>query len=1152
MRYMKAFLAASAATVAVVGPVATPVAAQQITSGVQGQVTDAEGNALTGARVIVTDTRTGSARTLTTDSSGNFRAGQLVPGGPYTVTATAGGFEGQTVENIFINISGDTSLAFNLDTSAQEATIVVTAARANVAQLAVGPGQSFNQEVLESFPSITRDVRDFIRIDPRVSLDRENEVDRISCLGGNDRSNTFTVDGIVQADVFGLNGTPFAARNSLPLPFDAVRETTIEFAPFDVEYSDFTGCAVNVITESGTNRFHGSAFFSFRNEDLRGDTVDGQDFIPAAFEEKRWGVSIGGPIVPDNLFFFFAYEETDLGDSNDLGPAGGGFANEANYVTQAQFDEFAQIARDVYGQDIGGYPRSLPESSVRYFGRLDWYVNEDHRLEATYQRLEETNVELDIGSQQLTGLNSFEDEGTVSDYYSLRFYSDWSDNFSTEVRLSRAEVGDVQGPVGGGEAQSANPIVRLAVGIPAVPGQTTQNGLLTTGPGIFRSANALDTRVDQMRITANLDAGDHQFKWGVEVNDLDVYNLFAINATGTLFFRGLDDFRNGIVASGDGSSPFASADDTVVGGFFGTNGGGVISATPTGDINEAAATFSRTIFSVFAQDDWQVTDQLSVLAGVRFQFYDGDAPRPNPQFSTRYGFSNALPFSSLDPQILPRIAATYEFDDYEGILQNSRLTGGVGVFSGGDPLVYFSNAFSNNGFSTGEGSTFDAECAGVVNPDGSFSVLSGGTFTGFPSCAVQAASNVASAGLADTQSTDLDFDIPSVLRANLGFQTNLNFGDGTGFFDNWQLQLDYIYSHFMDPIAFVDLSQTIDFREGLNGFTADGRPIYAAIDPTAPGCAAQLQTSGGFSPTWANVTADCFNTRRDDEIQLTNGRSYDSHVFSMSLAKQFDGGVFTENGSVFVAFGYAFTDSNNYSNVNSSTATSSYDENAAFDRQNPANSTSNYETRHNFTVAMNFTEEFVAGYDTQLAIFFNARSGRPFSLTFDGGGVFNDSSSGSDNALLYIPTDVNDPNVSPLSVQSEVAELVNYANRWDCSRDAAGTTIRRNTCREDWTYDMDMRISQELPGPGSWFGIADDRFEFFADIDNFLNLIDNSWNTFKTRGQFGDGQVVDVVDLDGIDDQGRYIISGFNPDDQQQISTTASAWRIQLGVRYEF
>ena len=153
---------------------------------------------------------------------------------------------------------------------------MVTGARAQVTQVAVGPGTAFDTETLEAFPSITRDVRDIIRIDPRVSLDRANEVDRISCLGGNDRSNTFTVDGIVQADVFGLNGTPFAARNSLPLPFDVIEQTSVEFAPFDVEYSEFTGCLVNVVTKSGENKFHGSAFYTYFDEGLFADEIDGR------------------------------------------------------------------------------------------------------------------------------------------------------------------------------------------------------------------------------------------------------------------------------------------------------------------------------------------------------------------------------------------------------------------------------------------------------------------------------------------------------------------------------------------------------------------------------------------------------------------------------------------------------------------------------------------------------------------------------------------------------------------------------------------------------------------------------------------------------------------------------------------------------------
>ncbi len=532
---------------------------------------------------------------------------------------------------------------------------------------------------------------------------------------------------------------------------------------------------------------------------------------------------------------------------------------------------------------------------------------------------------------------------------------------------------------------------------------------------------------------------------------------------------------------------------------------------------------------------------------MRVQWYEGSAPRENPNFIARYGFSNAVSFSDLDPVILPRLAFNYDLGN-EGFIHNTVLKGGVGIFSGGDPVVYFSNAFSNNGFSTGNGTSASSTCAGLLDGSGQFDVVTGGSFTGIPDCVIQAASAQSAGGLADTQSTDPNYKVPTVWRANLGIDTML--GSGMGFLDNWRLNLDYIYSHFVDPLNFVDLSQVVNPALGLNGYTVDGRPIYRAIDPTRAGCDATLQGTGGTPPTYTNVTAACFGTSRDDEIQLTNGPSYDSHIASLILSKNFDGGVFTDTGGTTVSFGYAFTDSDNFRNANSSTATSSYDESGEFDRNNPDVGTSNYETRHRFSFAVNFREQFMEDYATQLGLFFSAQSGRPYTLTFDGSGVFMDSASGSDNARLYIPTGINDPNLAPTSDPAAVAALIGYLNGISCDDGYEGRTIARNTCTEDWVYDLDMRISQELPGPGHFFGV-NDKFELFADFDNVLNMIDSSWNTQRSRGSFGDGQIVDLVD-GNFDALGRYVVTGFDPDDEQQINTSASVWRIQLGVRYSF
>jgi hypothetical protein len=261
-----------------------------------------------------------------------------------------------------------------------------------------------------------------------------------------------------------------------------------------------------------------------------------------------------------------------------------------------------------------------------------------------------------------------------------------------------------------------------------------------------------------------------------------------------------------------------------------------------------------------------------------------------------------------------------------------------------------------------------------------------------------------------------------------------------------------------------------------------------------------------------------------------------------------------------VNFGYAFTDSQNSRNNFSATATSSYDITAAFDRQNPAVSTSNFETRHNITATFNLREEFIDGYDTNFGIFFRARSGLPYSLTFDGGSVFNDSVSGTDNALLYIPTGPNDPFVSPAifngagvrtggSDPAAVAALINYLNTAEGAESCdftPGASIERNSCNQDWAFDVDLRFAQELPFIAKVAGLTNDKITLFADFQNFLNLIDENWNVLRTRPEF-----VDLVE-GGVDAQGRYIITDFAPDDQNFIAAGPSAWRIQLGVRYEF
>lgn len=1146
---MKSMYLMGAAAVVLMAPVAAE--AQQITSGIEGRVSDSAGAPVSGATVTITDTRTNSSRTLTTGESGRFALQNLTVGGPYTVTATAPGLEGQTVNDVNIAVQGNTSLTFQLQQGAGD--IVVTASRVNVVQLAVGPGTGFGQDVIDSAPSFDRDIRDVIRIDPRVTLDRDSSSgqDRISCLGGNDRSNAFTVDGISQGDLYGLNGNGFASRSSTPIPYSAIRQTSVEFAPFDVEYGQFTGCAINVITRSGGNKFHGSAFFEYSDNGLRGTKVANSSAAPVE-AQKNWGVSLGGPIIKDRLFFFGAYSHQETGYAFDFGPAGAGYPNETAGVTQADFDQVTTILKNVYGIDTGGLVRNLPYKNDRYFGRLDWQINDRHRLEGTYQHLDESTMKrgdiyTSTSSPTLTGANNFYNSGTKSDYYSARLYSDWSDSFSTEIRYAHSKIQDIQDPVGGGEAQFGNPIPRIIVG--------TYNsgiyGTINAGPDQYRTANDLRTTVDTATFIAKLSAGNHQFKFGGGFNQVGIFNLFVPNATATLVFANISDLQNGILSNGNRFTFYGSSV---------TNGqsvGAYGNYAATGDVNDAAAAFTRTIFSAFAQDDWQISDNLSMVAGLRIDWYDGGRPGFNPNFFARYGRSNSIGFSNLGPSIMPRVAFTYDAGDF-AVFSRSKFRLGAGLFSGGDPLVWFGNAFQNNGITYSEGSLLSSACSGLSTP---VSVVSGGTFTGVPACLETAGSSDAARGLGDTQSIDPNIKTPSVLRVNLGWDTDLDFAPG-GFFSGWHMKVDYIYSRFINPFGLSDLSQTIDFRKGLNGYTIDGRPIYAAIDPTVAGCNATL-VSANPNPVYNNVTTACFSTGRDDELMLTNTDGYTSQSASFILTKHANSGIFTSGGAFDFSIGYAYTDGHDRRAMTSSTAGSNYDVTAAFDRQNPAEGRAIYSNTHSIALRTVFTEELFGDLKTKLGLTFTAHSGRPYSLTFSGGSVFNDSASGSDNALVYIPTGAGDPNIAPEVKDSSGAHvsgsygdaaqaLSDYARTLNCAKKYIGKSIARNTCDNDWYFDLDLTFSQELPGPGRLFGLKD-KIRVYATVDNFLNMLDKNWNVLRQRHYAG---LQDIASISGIDSQGRYIISGFNGASSiaadNQLNTNASVWRVKLGVSYNF
>ena len=494
--------------------IAAPAAlqAQETTSAMRGTVLGADGTPAEGAVVRVTDTRTGNSRTATTSASGQFTLGGLRVGGPYTVQVEAEGFAPQTVTDIGLAL-GDTYTFTVALTPEQVEEIVVTASALQSVQVALGPSATFSLADLQDAPAINRNINDVIAIDPRVYVD-EAFNDSVQCGGASSRFNALTVDGVRLSDNFGLNSNGYPTER-MPFPYDAIDQVAVELAPFDVMYGGFTACNINAVTKSGTNEFHGSVFYDYYDDSLTGDELEGDAIDPGTFDQKRYGLSIGGPIVRDRLFFFAAYEKLEGINIFSRGPADSSSGTPVLGVTQAQLDRIQQIARDVYGYDPGGIPPSLPVEDEKYLLKFDWNINDDHRAAYTYSYNDGfNNNESDGSSNEFEFLNHLYERGSELKSHVGQLFSSWGENFTTELRVSYQELDNRQIPLGGtdfGEVQI------LTFNDPDGPGPISpQSATVYLGADDSRHANKLYYETSNYKLAGTYTLGDHVITCGYE------------------------------------------------------------------------------------------------------------------------------------------------------------------------------------------------------------------------------------------------------------------------------------------------------------------------------------------------------------------------------------------------------------------------------------------------------------------------------------------------------------------------------------------------------------------------------------------------------------------------------------------------------------
>ncbi|MCF6434307.1 TonB-dependent receptor [Pseudoalteromonas sp. MMG022] len=1060
--------------------------ASDTSSAMRGKITTPSGDAAANVKVTVIHEPTGTVSTFTTNESGAFIAKGLRVGGPYRVVLDSDKFSDAQLDNIFLEL-GDTHRIVNqLEPLQQVEKIEVTGYK--IVQQAGGSNSVFGADTIANVPSFNNDIKDVARLNPLASINGNGE---LSIAGGNPRTNGLTVDGIGQNDDFGLNYGGYPTSQP-PVALDAIEQISVDSSPFSAKKGNFGGGTINAVTKSGSNEYTFTGFYETSTPSLAGKVdniseatykedvlnADGEviheagdniydDVGHKTFEtsstdpiitEKRFGFSTGGAIVKDELFYFVNYNSWKQEMDMDYGFDGSGTAHEFD-VKQDDYNRFINTLSSVYGVEdsFGGNPEDTSDSLLI---KLSWNINDLHRADFTYQWQDESDARgFSTGGSSITMASSRYDYTTKFDNFAAKLYSDWSDDFSTEIGVAYKNV-------------SNDSVTNSDLGTIKVYVDGGRGDSFEFGRDVYRHRNEAETETLALTFDATYLMGDHEITFGAQLEDLRLYNLFAENSMGSWTFGSLEDFENKKLHINRDNYQFTYANSY------------------TGDVNDLAYDATRSQLALYIEDKFYPTDDLEMTAGLRYErLSSSDKPTLNTAFQETYGYTNQENLDGIDI-ILPRVGFKYY------ATESLTVNGGIGRFQGGIPNVWYNAPFQNDGI------TFVEASQNAINDY--FSGVEQVDFTRVPGEITGSLQQ----GAGSTAYTDPDFELPSSVRAQLGFEYDFDselLGDGF----KWTAELAY---HKKENEAVWRNTAIKPVGE-----SATGRIIYESI------------YEGDLRDNF-----DIMMTNADED-----GRSI---ILSTSIAKEWDNGL-------YVSASYAHQDVEDVNPGSSSRAESNYKHAAVHSRNVDLVGRGHYEVEHSFKLNLRYNTEFFEGYASKFNVFFERRSGRPFSYTMGSyrDGDFGDTRSFNSTSayLAYIPTGADDANVNWEESGLSWDQLEALLNRAGISE--RGQLLDRNTGTQPWVTTMDVSFKQEIPG-----FYEGHKGELYIMVENFANLLNSDWGIEK-KISYSDQK---LYDFGGLDDNGKLIIDeryqGSDVRNYSEIVKGSSAWQAKIGIRYTF
>ena len=1061
------------------------ISAQVTTSSLNGLVVDESGAPAIGVAVLATHEPSGTIYTVITNEDGRYTINGMRSGGPYSVEFSCLGFQTMTFTEVTLQLAQTYNLNVTMKEDSEmlsEAVVIATGASKFAAEK-TGASTNISNEQMTALPTVSRSIEDVTRLSPYGG-------NGMSFAGTDGRTANFTVDGANFNNNFGLSdGLPGGGS---PISLDAIEEVQVVISPYDVRQTNFIGGGVNAITKSGTNTFKGSAYIYHRNENMRGNAVDGEDIAGARERDRMttYGATLGGPIVKNKLFFFVNYEYSKVPTiANRWRASTDGVADANAYISRTTVDDLERVSEFVknkYGYDPGSYT-SYPadESNQKILVRLDWNIAENHHLALRYNYTlnkgwnspnasssdaATRTVNARLSEYSMAFANSMYSMDNLVHSVSLDLNSRINDRLSNQLLATFSKLDDVRG-----SNSDIFPFIDI------LDGSGTITPYMSLGYELFTYNNGVHNTVANVKDDITYYVGTHKITAGASYEYQMADNSYMRNGTGYYRYNSIDDFINGGVP------------ETVC-----------LTYGYDGNENPAARVRFHKV-GVYAQDEWTPNEKFMLTYGIRLDglFFSNKDIMTNQaiydlDYNGRHVDTGLWPSGKVS--VSPRVGFTWDiFGD-----KSFKFRGGTGLFSGRLPLVFFTNMPTNSGMvqmnakiQAGDPLLSEFDNKFITDRNELKNYLNQLDPERFP-LSISPEDGVVGSSFA---AVDRKFKMPQVLKTSGA----LDYAFPTSF--PMSITGEFIFNKTVNGVCMTNWNvMPVDGFARFNG--PDNRPIYPANHKYTEADAFVLtNTSKGYGYS-ANVM---FNISPVEGLDLT--ASY-THLVSKELTGM-------PGSDASSAFTYVPTvDGPN----------------------NPVLHNSQYVTPDRFFASLSYRDKS----NNTFSLFYETwRGGYNYSYMFDGD--FNGD--GYNYDAIYIPSTKDE---LQFVSEDDRDRFWAYLENDKYLSKHKGEYAEAYSVYSPWVHRLDFHYSHDFKVR---IGKTTNTLQLSVDIKNLLNIFNSSWGVSKYMNPLlNSGRILacDHINSEGVPVfSTSSAVSGSTPTWTYN-HAIGQCWYAQVGIKYMF